>query len=262
MTLKEAYQPGEFSWVDYVAHDMEAAKSFYAALFGWEAHDQDTQGGPPYAMFSKDGRVVAGIGQMSDEMIGGGVPPLWNSYVSVRDAKAVEDKAAALGGKVLVPSMRVLDAGTLAFITDPAGASFGVWQADQHHGAQLVNAPGAFCWNELASPDVEASRSFYGELFGWSFQEGPAGPTKVLMIKNGDRDNGHMLQMTGAWEGVPPNWGVYFAVEDADRAAEKVAGLGGKVLVPPMDIPPGRFCVVMDAQGAHMNLIRLKELPE
>ena len=41
---------GAFSWVDLSAHDMNAAKKWYGDLFGWTAVDQDTQGGPPYAM--------------------------------------------------------------------------------------------------------------------------------------------------------------------------------------------------------------------
>ena len=39
-------------------------------------------------------------------------------------------------------------------------------------------------------------------------------------------------------------------VEDADAAAAKVRSLGGHVLMEPIDIPPGRFVVVADPQGA------------
>ncbi len=57
---------------------------------------------------------------------------------------------------------------------------------------------------------------------------------------------------------LPPNWGVYFGVTDTDAAVEKIKGLGGTVLVPPTDIEPGRFAVVMDDQGAPFNVITLK----
>ena len=49
-------------------------------------------------------------------------------------------------------------------VQDPKGAFFLVWQPKAHNGAELVNAPGALSWNELASPDFDVSTSFYGEL--------------------------------------------------------------------------------------------------
>jgi hypothetical protein len=57
---------------------------------------------------------------------------------------------------------------------------------------------------------------------------------------------------------MPPNWGVYFAVPDTDAAVEKIKELGGSVLLPPTDIEPGRFSVVMDDQGAPFNVITMK----
>jgi hypothetical protein len=57
---------------------------------------------------------------------------------------------------------------------------------------------------------------------------------------------------------MPPNWGVYFAVPDTDAAVEKIKELGGSVLLPPTDIEPGRFAVVMDDQGAPFNVITMK----
>ena len=82
MTTMTSYPEGLFSWVDLVAHDLDAAAKWYAELFGWEAKTQDTGGGPPYVMFFKDGHTVAGAGQMSDEMKAQGVPPLWNDYLA------------------------------------------------------------------------------------------------------------------------------------------------------------------------------------
>jgi predicted enzyme related to lactoylglutathione lyase len=57
---------------------------------------------------------------------------------------------------------------------------------------------------------------------------------------------------------VPPHWAVYFAVVDADAAAARVKELGGTVVMPPMDIEPGRFAVVADPSGAVFNVIALK----
>ena len=57
---------------------------------------------------------------------------------------------------------------------------------------------------------------------------------------------------------MPPNWGVYFVVTDADAAVEQVRGLGGQLIMGPMDIEPGRFAVVADPTGAVFNVMALK----
>jgi uncharacterized protein len=50
---------------------------------------------------------------------------------------------------------------------------------------------------------------------------------------------------------IPSYWMPYFWVEKVDASAEKARQLGGKVMVPPQDIPKvGRFAIVSDAQGA------------
>ena len=54
---------------------------------------------------------------------------------------------------------------------------------------------------------------------------------------------------------VPPFWAVYFTVVDTDAAVARVAELGGTVIMPPMDIEPGRFAVVADPTGAVFNVI-------
>lgn len=259
MTQMTNYAPGTFCWVDLSAHDMSSAKRWYADLFGWEARDQDTgDDGPPYAMFTKDGKTVAGIGQMNDEMKGQGIPPMWNSYVSVESAEAVAARAKELGGSVMVPAMQVMDAGWLTFVQDPTGAALGVWQPLAHHGAQLVSEPGALCWNELATRDTAAVGPFYEQLFGWSLEEQPMGDMTYVTIKNGDRDNGGMIQMNAQWEEIPPHWMIYFATDDIDESVAKVESTGGKIHVPITDIPPGRFAVVSDPQGGVFSLIELR----
>ena len=49
---------------------------------------------------------------------------------------------------------------------------------------------------------------------------------------------------------TPPHWSVTFGVDDADATAAKAAELGGKVVVPPMDVPWSRLTVISDPQGA------------
>jgi predicted enzyme related to lactoylglutathione lyase len=45
-------------------------------------------------------------------------------------------------------------------------------------------------------------------------------------------------------------------VADCDASVEKAAELGGKIVVPPMDVPKaGRFAVLSDPQGAHFSVL-------
>ncbi len=48
---------------------------------------------------------------------------------------------------------------------DPAGATFGIWQAGAHHGAQLANEPGTLVWNECQTTDSDAAEAFYRAVF-------------------------------------------------------------------------------------------------
>lgn len=259
MSERTRYEPGVFCWVDYVAHDMAAAERWYAELLGWDIVHEDTQGGPPYGMAVKAGKPIAGIGQMSDEMKAAGIRPMWNAYASVEDAAATAAKAVELGGQIAVPAMKVMEAGWLAFIVDPTGATFGVWQPGQHIGAGIVNEHGALSWNELNTPDVAKAKAFYGPLLGWSFVEQPMGGYDYTVIKVGERDNAGIMPMTGPeWAGVPPHWMTYFAVDDCDAIAERAKATGGKICVPPFDIPPGRFSVLEDPQGGVFTVIKLK----
>lgn len=258
MSVRTAFTPGTFCWVDYTAKDLERAAAFYGGLFDWTYQIAQTSGGPPYAQFKRDPHTVSGIGQMSPEMIAAGMPPVWNNYVSVESCAAVEKKAVELGGRVMFPTMKVMEEGWLNYIVDPQGAVVATWQPGRHCGATLVNEPGSFSWNELATTDVGAAREFYGALFGWTFTaiESPGG-TETALISNHGQANGHMVQMNEQWGDAPPHWRPYFSVADADATAAKAAGDGGEILVPPMDIPQGRFCVLRDPDGGVFTAIQL-----
>jgi hypothetical protein len=71
-----------------------------------------------------------------------------------------------------------------------------------------------------------------------------------------------MMPMDESWPAaVPAHWMVYFAVDDTDATAAKAAELGGQVSVPPTDIPPGRFAVLNDPQGAVFSVLKMNPMP-
>ncbi|MFV8752498.1 VOC family protein [Nannocystaceae bacterium ST9] len=254
------YEEGVFCWVDLSAKDMAAASRWYSELFGWEM--MASGGEMPYAMAMQGGKMVAGIGQMPDDMQRKGIPSAWNSYAWVEDCAKVEAKAREAGATILAPTMQIGEYGSMAFIQEPEGAMFGLWQPGMHRGAQLVNQPNALCWNELATRDIDKSKGFFTKLFGWTFKTEPMGDFDYTTVHVGERANGGMMPMTGPmWEGVPPHWMVYFAVADTDAICKKIEATGGKVCVPPTDIPVGRFAVVNDPQGSTFSVLQLAPQP-
>lgn len=241
---------GLFGWVDLMAIDVAAAKSYYEGLFGWTTEDVPTPMGPAYTMCSLDGRLVAGIGP---------VPPgapgehsLWNSYVLVDDADAVCGLVGPAGGSVLMPPMDVMTQGRMAMVADPTGAVVGLWQPRDHHGAEVFNEPGALTWNDLQSRDLAAATPFYEAVFGWRFEEQEGGYLMIVLdAKEGDdKSNGGAMTMPPMVpDAVPSFWQVYFRVADLDAAMARSGELGGSVFVPPMPMGPGRAAGLSDPTG-------------
>lgn len=116
---------------------------------------------------------------------------------------------------------------------------------------------GAFSWFELTTSDPKAARGFYGKLLDWQFQDmdmGPAGTYTVVNVAG--KGIGGVTGTPPNAKGMPPAWGGYVTVTDVDKVVAKVPDLGGKVLMPPTDIPTvGRFATIRDPQGATLSLI-------
>ncbi len=248
MGERTKYEPGTFCWTDLTTTDQAAAKVFYSGLFGWEAEDRPVGEGAVYSMMKVDGKDVAAISPQPPQQREAGAPPVWNSYISVESADEALARATTLGGTAHAPAFDVMDVGRMAVIQDPQGAYLMVWQPRSHIGAQLVNAPGALVWNELASPDLDASSAFYGGLFGWTLEPFENSPTPYLGIKNGGANNGGMRPLDPP--GMPPHWLVYFGIENIDAGLAKATELGGETIAGPIDIQMAKIAVVRDPQGA------------
>jgi predicted enzyme related to lactoylglutathione lyase len=120
---------------------------------------------------------------------------------------------------------------------------------------EVYRTPGAFSWTELMTGDPDAAATFYGKLFGWTFEKMNAGmPYQVIKV-DGTSVGGLMGKPPGG-ESMPAMWGCYVTVVDADATARRCTELGGRVLHGPVDIPTvGRFVVLQDPQGAVLNAI-------
>lgn len=116
------------------------------------------------------------------------------------------------------------------------------------------HAPGSPCWFELSTNNQDAAKAFYSNLFDWAIADNPMGPDAVYtLFKLDGRDAAACctLQPEQAAHGVPPNWAVYIAVDNADATAEKITKAGGTVVAPPFDVMDlGRMAVAQDPAGA------------
>jgi predicted enzyme related to lactoylglutathione lyase len=251
MPDRTEYAPGTPNWVDLQTSDPRAAKTFYTGLFGWEYDDQPMPGGgDPYSMATMRGRHVAAIAPLPPQQ---GVPPHWNTYVATPDVDGLVTRVPNAGGTVVMPPMDVMDAGRMAVIQDPTGGVIALWQAKNNIGAETVNDPNTFSWSELHTPDVAKAADFYAKVFGWE----PAKFEEMDYTVFNNQGQGIGGATKPQMEGVPPNWLVYFAVDDTDATVAKAKQQGGTVLSEPMDIPDvGRFAVLADPQGAVFAIIK------
>ena len=229
---------------------------FYGELFGWEV---SPPGGPEtggYRMGMLRGRPVAGIGPQQTE----GVPPWWTTYITVDDADAAARAVEEAGGKIVSPPFDVMTFGRMAVCTDPGGAVFSVWQPMEHHGAGVVDEPGALTWNELMSRDLDAAKPFYRAVFGWEAEEQDMGGGMMYTLWNlpgAENSVGGAMAMGGEFPPeMPDQWTVYFSVADCDASAAKVEQLGGRIVMKPTDIPNvGRFAACIGPSGEAFSII-------
>jgi predicted enzyme related to lactoylglutathione lyase len=127
---------------------------------------------------------------------------------------------------------------------------------DRSESMDAFKTQGAFSWCELMTDDPAAAAEYYGSLFGWTTEtmDMGTGPYRVLKV-GGEAVGGMLGKPTGAPK-MPSFWGCYVTVDDIDRTAQRCVELGGKVLMPPTEIPTvGRMAVLQDPQGATLSAI-------
>ena len=265
MGTREDYPAGVPCWVDTNQPDAAAAARFYSELFGWDTEDTMPPGTADHYYVARiGGRDAAAI---SSPPPGAPAQPVWNTYIRVESADDIAARVREAGGHVLAEPFDVFDAGRMATFADPEGAVFCVWQPGAHRGAAAVNEHGAVNFNNLHTDDVDAARTFYGSVFGWTTID--VGSPMWALPGYGD----HLEQLTpglragmkqmGAPEGFedvvamilpraggPARWSVTFAVDDVDAIAARARELGGSVLAEPQDAPWVRLAVLADPAGA------------
>lgn len=118
---------------------------------------------------------------------------------------------------------------------------------------------GEIVWHELNAWDVDASRTFYSRLFGWTWDAMPmpGGDGTYWIAMRGDQTVGGVFPLSSpVFDGVPAHWMTYFEVSNVDATAEETAAAGGAVLRPAFDVPGvGRIAIVKDSGGAVVGVM-------
>lgn len=122
----------------------------------------------------------------------------------------------------------------------------------------MANTEGAPIWYELMTSDPDAAQEFYAKVVGWtvapSGMEG-TGDYRIVSAPDGHPVGG--IMKTPDDVPMPPGWFSYLSVDDVDAKVRQIEKLGGKVHMPPMEIPQvGRFAMVADPQGLVFYVIR------
>jgi predicted enzyme related to lactoylglutathione lyase len=114
---------GVFLWNELVTSDVERAKSFYTAVFGWTTEDMEMSKAGMYTLFnSSDGENAAGAMQRTD------VPTQWYPYLASEDVDTSYAKAKQLGAQAFAEPFDVPTVGRVAVLADPTGATFGLYK--------------------------------------------------------------------------------------------------------------------------------------
>jgi predicted enzyme related to lactoylglutathione lyase len=112
--------------------------------------------------------------------------------------------------------------------------------------------------------DVDAAGAFYTNLFGWNaMTQNMSGIDYTTFMVDEQCAAGGLMQIRPEMgEGIPPNWFIYFSVDDCDATVQKVKDMGGKVHKDPMTMEEvGRFAIIEDPQGAVCGVIKLAKQP-
>lgn len=247
-----AHPEGTPCWADAMFPDVEAAKRFYGELLGWTFDEGSPEFGGYTQAFSGDRAVAAVVPRMP----GTGGPPAWNLYFAASDVAAAAERVRDNGGALLMDPMPVGPFGTMVTAEEPSGVFFSLWQAGSHTGFGTTGEPGAYCWAEVTTRDVEKADHFFSAVFSYEMRQMQHESVDFSLWHLGGEPVAGRLKMTDDFPPeAHPYMNVYFGVDDCDAAIATVTRLGGELRRGPSDSPYGRYASVTDPQGAAFSVI-------
>jgi predicted enzyme related to lactoylglutathione lyase len=219
--------PARFFHLQLRTHDVEEARSFYAAVLGDGARD---------------------VARLPEQAVARGAPPHWLGHLEVED---VDDAVAAFvkrGAMALGPKRVDTNGLEAAVVREPGGAVVALAKAQEREprGTEAV-------WYQLNTIDVDRAMDDYRTLFGWSFgaplDRGELGVFHPFAWRRGDPPVGWMTDIFGR-AGRHAHWLFHFRISAMEPALAAVRDGGGYV-VGPFELGPGeRLAVCDDSQSA------------
>ncbi|MFT4058071.1 MAG: VOC family protein [Legionella sp.] len=119
-----------------------------------------------------------------------------------------------------------------------------------------MNLPskGQFCWNELATNDVQRAKEFYSKLLDWEFKEIKSDDMTYTLIRSGNKECGGIWQIPNDQKAnIPPHWMAYILVDNVQKTLEQAKKHGAtevKGVTQAGDM--GHLAIIMDPTGAHI----------
>ena len=257
---------GAFIWYELMTTDIDAARAFYRAVVGWDIAtdpDPDAEGIDYRMIVRSDASMAGGAMRLTQEMCDSGARPCWLGYIHTPDVDAAAAAIEAAGGAILMPPSTMERVGRMAFVADPHGAPFYIFDPlpppddpDATSDAFSVDLPQHIRWNELNAAELDPALAFYCGQFGWEqageMDMGPLGPYRFL--QQGETMIGAAMRKVP--EQPQAAWIFYIGVADIDLAFAAAVKGGATVLAPPMEIPGGEFSATcLDPQGAVFGLV-------
>lgn len=244
---------GKIVWTDLITDDLDAARAFYGALFGWTFEDAGRRHGQRYLIARANDVYVGGILEVGERAERKSLSR-WLPYVSVDDVDVAVQRTTSSGGRVAVAPTNV-GIGRVAAIIDPEGAVIGLARSrvGDPEDASTAPAVGRIVWTELLANDPMAAAKFYAAVVGYD--------PRTVTRRGGEYTwlTHHDAQRAGVFKNpsttADPSWLTYFAVDDVVAATARVLELGGTVVLPPSaTLREGTIAVVIDPTGAVLVL--------
>ena len=226
----------DFVWTDLSSYDLDGARRFYGAIFGWQFQDMskmapvDLQ--DPYGMDQvtylvgyQGEQARAGLFDMPPFFSKISMPAFWMSYVQVDDVAAVVTRAKRVKGVMVDVEPTPFGQGTMALIRDPSGAGFTCYQGSDLRAKGSGNVYGQLTWNALITSKIRLVAPFYEDALGLRVVATATGSADLV---NADgKAIASLHELPDKTRGEKVYWLPFFAVDTLTAFGNRVEKAGG-----------------------------------
>ena len=249
---------GNWAWQDLGTTDMDAARAFYASVFGW-TFVPVPMGDFEYSMIYVGDFPIGGINGPGPDGNSRWIPYLVHDNLD----QAIATIGSTGGTNDPGNPHHIPGIGRMSYHTDPDGAAFALFEGEGDWANHQMQTMGAVksqpVWYELATESAAATIPWYQAFTGWGHQEWPMGEGMVYHGATvGDAPVAGIFDKAAFGDsGTPSQWRFYIeAPESAEASAAAVKAAGGTVIQEPAPIPgTGIFMVAKDPTGAVFGVL-------